>query len=197
MGMPSNAQIEQLMQKFFPTCPLCESQKGYSVGWAKNTVECKECHAKWFSDDFEKCEDLVKLRLKYPSKDGKGNTLLYKNKSVGFWKNYHQIQQTEKEIRELETTPEKIEKIEEMRCPLCGKLMLNSVVTLRIGGWSGKANVVSDLLISPLVTKIGQVQEELLPVIIYYCIKCGKMEFIATHATRQRLLKERYSISLE
>ena len=188
--MSSNEQIEAMMLRFFPTCPLCGANKGYYIPFAKNSVECKDCHARWISDDFEKCDDLVKLRLKNPSKGGKGNTLLYKDKPVEFWRNYHQIEQTEKEIRELENPPEKIEKIEEMRCPVCDSLMACSSVTFRVGGWSGKANVASELLVSPLLTKVGQVQEKLLPVLVYFCVKCGKMELIATQKTRQMLLED-------
>jgi hypothetical protein len=188
--MSSNEQIEALMLRFFPVCPLCGANKGYYVPFAKNSIECKACHARWISDDFEKCDDLVKLRLKNPSNGGKGNTLLYKDKPVDFWRNYHQIEQTEKEIRELENPPEKIEKIEEMRCPVCDSLMECSSITFRVGGWSGKANVASDLFVSPLLTKVGQVQEKLLPVLVYFCVKCGKMEFIATQKTRGMLLRD-------
>ncbi len=187
--MSINEQIEALMLKYFPNCPLCGADKGYFIPFAKNSVECKECHARWTSDDFEDCQDLVHLRLKHPSKGGKGSALLYQDKSVEFWKRCLQIEQSEKEKKELRTLS-KFEKIEEMRCPLCDTLMLRSMVDLRVGGWSGKTNVASDLLVSPLVTKVGQVQEKLLPVMVYFCVKCGKIELIATYTTLRNLLED-------
>jgi len=186
--MASNEQIEALMLRYFPNCPLCGADKGYYIPFAKNSVECKECHARWISNDFEGCEDLIKLRLKNPSKGGKGNTFLNVEKPIDFWENGRQIEQLENEKRALLHPPEKIEKIEEMRCPLCGTLMLSSTITFRVGGWSGKTSVASDILLSPLVTKIGQVQEKLLPLLVYFCVKCGKMDFLATQTTRQILL---------
>lgn len=188
-NVSNNQQIEALMLRCFPTCPPCGADKGYYIPFAKNSVECKECHARWTSDDFEDCQDLVHLRLKHPSKGGKGSALLYQEKSIEFWKSCHQIEQTEKEKKELRSLS-KFKKIEEMRCPLCNTLMLSSIVTFRVGGWSGKANVASDLLVSPLVTKIGQVQEQLLPIVVYFCVKCGKIELVGTYSALKNLLED-------
>jgi hypothetical protein len=65
-------------------------------------------------------------------------------------------------------------KLQVLKCPLCDSKMLHSKMNLRAGGWEGMARAL------PL--------EELLPVIIYVCPKCGKLEFIAQEKTKQKII---------
>lgn len=59
--------------------------------------------------------------------------------------------------------------------------MLHSEVKLRTGGWSGLMQLVP-------FGSWGEVEEELLPVMIYLCPKCGKLEFMALEKTRQKII---------
>lgn len=62
--MVSKEDVEALMLKYFPKCPLCSADKGYEVsGFLKQYVQCRSCGAKWESPDFVKCEELEKLVL--------------------------------------------------------------------------------------------------------------------------------------
>jgi hypothetical protein len=63
-------------------------------------------------------------------------------------------------------------KIRVLRCPLCNSKMLHSEIKLRIGGWSGIMQAL------PLGS-LGELGEKLLPVVLYFCPKCGKLEFMA------------------
>jgi hypothetical protein len=67
------------------------------------------------------------------------------------------------------------------RCPLCGSRMLHSEVKLRIGGWSGALHGL------PL-GDLGELSEELLPVEMYVCVRCGKMELMALKETKDRII---------
>jgi hypothetical protein len=79
-------EVEALMLKHFPQCPLCGADKGYEVsGWAKSYVQCRLCGAKWESTDFISCKELKELQLWDPSSDGKGTQLTRKKYSVKFW----------------------------------------------------------------------------------------------------------------
>jgi hypothetical protein len=62
-------------------------------------------------------------------------------------------------------------------CPTCSSDMYPAKVTLRVGGWTGLWKLVP-------FGGLGEFGEELLPVIIYTCSKCGKMEFFAEKKTK-------------
>jgi len=70
------------------------------------------------------------------------------------------------------------------RCPLCQSKMLHSKVKLRTGGWSGLMQLLP-------FGELGELGEELLPVEVYVCVRCGKIEFMATEKTRQRIIERR------
>ena len=76
-------------------------------------------------------------------------------------------------------------KIGVLRCPLCSSKMLHSKINLRTGGWEG---ITKGLPFG--FGEIGEIGEELLPVIIYVCLKCGKLEFMAQERTKQRIIFE-------
>ena len=74
-------------------------------------------------------------------------------------------------------------KINVERCPKCDSKMHYAIVNLRVGGWEGVFNVLP-------VGALGTIQEELLPVKVYVCSKCGKMEFYALEKTKQKIINE-------
>ena len=63
--------------------------------------------------------------------------------------------------------------------------MLHSKLNLGAGGWDG---ITKGLPFG--IGEIGEIGEELLPVIIYVCTKCGKLEFMAQERTKQRIIFE-------
>lgn len=91
--MVSKEQVEELMLKSFPKCPLCGANKGYEVsGISKNFVQCRSCGAKWASRDFIKCKELKELIFWEPSYDGKGASLKFKSFSVKFWQDKEAVE---------------------------------------------------------------------------------------------------------
>ena len=72
-----------------------------------------------------------------------------------------------------------------LRCPLCDSKMLHSKRNLRVGGWEGWTKVLD-----PAIDLMGEVSEELLPVIMYVCTKCGKLEFMAQEGTKQKIIND-------
>jgi hypothetical protein len=69
------------------------------------------------------------------------------------------------------------------RCPLCNLKMRHARMSLRVGGWEG---VWKGLPLG--IGELGEIQEELLPVVVYVCPKCGKLEFVAEEKTRQKII---------
>lgn len=87
--MVSEREVEKSMLEIFPTCPICESNRGYDVsGFLKNYVQCRNCKTKWVSAELGAGKKVEFLKLWEPSKDGQGNELYNKKKSVKFWRNY-------------------------------------------------------------------------------------------------------------
>jgi hypothetical protein len=72
-------------------------------------------------------------------------------------------------------------KIRFLRCPLCDSKMLHSEVKLRTGGWSGLMQLIP-------FGSWGEVGEELIPVVLHVCPKCGKLEFTAPEKTKQNII---------
>lgn len=69
----------------------------------------------------------------------------------------------------------------ERKCPLCGSEMYHARLSFRIGGWEGFMRGL------PLgMGEIGQDLEELLPMVVYVCSKCGKSEFFADEKAIRR-----------
>jgi hypothetical protein len=62
--------------------------------------------------------------------------------------------------------------------------MIHSEVKLRTGGWSGLMQLLP-------FGSWGELGEELLPVEVYVCVRCGKIEFMAPEKTRQRIIERR------
>ena len=61
--------------------------------------------------------------------------------------------------------------------------MLNTKMNLRAGGWEGFTKGL------PFgIGEFGEISEELLPVIVYVCPKCGKLEFMAQEKTKQKII---------
>jgi hypothetical protein len=94
--MVTTEEVESMMLKCFPRCPLCNADKGYEVsGLTKSYVQCRSCGAKWFSADFVKCKELKQLQLWEPSYDGKGGSLKHKKYPVSFWQDSETIKTAE------------------------------------------------------------------------------------------------------
>jgi hypothetical protein len=70
-----------------------------------------------------------------------------------------------------------------LRCSLCEKKMQFTKINLRVGGWSGILKSIH-----PAINTMGEISEELLPVIIYVCPKCGKLEFRAQEKAKERII---------
>lgn len=70
-----------------------------------------------------------------------------------------------------------------LRCPLCDSKMRHAKMNLRVGGWEG---VTKGLPLG--IGEFGEIQEELLPVVIYVCPNCGKLELIAQEKTKQKIM---------
>jgi hypothetical protein len=70
-----------------------------------------------------------------------------------------------------------------LSCPLCDSKMIHNEVKLRIGGWAGLAQLFP-------FGSLGEVGEDVLPVILYVCPKCGKLEFMAKQKTIQKVINE-------
>ena len=68
-----------------------------------------------------------------------------------------------------------------LRCPLCDSKMLNTKANLRVGGWTGLMQLVP-------FGSLGELGEELLPVTLHVCPKCGKLEFMAQEKTKQTII---------
>lgn len=66
-------------------------------------------------------------------------------------------------------------------CSLCDTQMVSAKASLRIGGWTGLMKLVP-------FGSLGEIGEEKLPVILHVCPKCGKLEFIAQKATKQKII---------
>ena len=105
--MVSKEEVEELMLKYFPKCPLCGASEGYEVsGVFKNYVQCRACGAKWWSNDFVKCKELKQLKLWEPAYDGTGAALKFKTFSVKFWQDKEAI---EKAIADAEAKTKAID----------------------------------------------------------------------------------------
>lgn len=101
MKIVSKEQVEEFMAKYFPSCPLCDSNTGWNVsGIQKNYVQCRSCGARWMSGDFIRCKELKELTLWDPSEDGKGSNLKFKKHPIAFWQNLD-IKKLEAEKAEL------------------------------------------------------------------------------------------------
>jgi uncharacterized C2H2 Zn-finger protein len=70
-----------------------------------------------------------------------------------------------------------------LRCPQCDQKMVYNQVSLRVGGWSGALKGLH-----PALDMMGELGEELIPVLLYVCPKCGKLEFRAQAKAKERLI---------
>jgi hypothetical protein len=70
-----------------------------------------------------------------------------------------------------------------LRCSSCDQKMVFNKINLRVGGWSGALKGLH-----PAIDAMGEMGEELLPVIIYVCPKCGKLEFRAQEKAKERII---------
>jgi hypothetical protein len=70
-----------------------------------------------------------------------------------------------------------------LRCSSCDQKMVFREINLRIGGWSGALKGIN-----PALDTIGELGEQLLPVILYICPKCGKLEFKAQEKAKEKII---------
>ncbi len=68
-----------------------------------------------------------------------------------------------------------------LSCPLCETRMLSTKASLRIGGWTGLMKLVP-------FGGLGELGEEVLPVTLHVCPKCGKLELMAQEKTKQKII---------
>lgn len=76
--MPSVSEKVELMQKYFPKCPICGSEKGYRPSVFYPNVQCRLCKAEWLLH-----EDGLELKGA-PEKEF-DRRLLNKKKTFQFW----------------------------------------------------------------------------------------------------------------
>jgi len=69
----------------------------------------------------------------------------------------------------------------EKKCPSCASEMYHTRLSFRIGGWEG---FMKGLPFE--IGKLGEATEELLPMVVYVCSKCGKLEFFAEEKAIKR-----------
>jgi hypothetical protein len=87
--------------------------------------------------------------------------------------------------KETAKIPDKNSATEVVRCQTCNVKMRPARTSLRIGGYKGVWRLLP--VIGDSIGELGEIQEELLPVTIYLCPKCGRMEFIAEKKAKQEL----------
>lgn len=78
-------------------------------------------------------------------------------------------------------TDEKQSKI--LRCSECDQKMVFNQVNLRVGDWSGALKGLH-----PAIDAMGEIGEELLPVLLSVYPKCGKLEFRAQEKAKERII---------
>jgi len=89
--MVEKEKVAELMRREFAKCPVCKLDADYEIsGVRKDYVQCTSCKAKWQSDDFKKGEELSKLKLHEPARNGIGTYLLHMYLPTEFWKNFNQ-----------------------------------------------------------------------------------------------------------
>lgn len=93
--MPYETEKVKLMHKYFPKCPICESERGYELSTFYPNVKCKSCKAEWllFEDG---------MKLKWQSEEGWDKELLNKKHSFQFWKT---LKKPEEKLVEEEYSP--------------------------------------------------------------------------------------------
>lgn len=79
---------------------------------------------------------------------------------------------------------EAVEIIEILKCPLCGSEMNCNEVKLRMVGSQGLTEILS---ISSFYDVSGEI---ILPLLLYVCTNCGKIEFMAKGRKTQKILKK-------
>ena len=72
------------------------------------------------------------------------------------------------------------------KCSLCGSQLRYTKVDLRTGGWEG----LTKLMLGHNLGDIGEYSEKKLPVIVYVCSKCNKLEFFADQKAKKRFWAE-------
>ena len=70
----------------------------------------------------------------------------------------------------------------EKKCLLCDSNMYYSKMDLRVGGWEGFTKAV----LGHSLGQIGEMSEKKLPVIVYVCSNCNKLEFFADEKAKKR-----------
>ena len=84
------------MSRYFPLCPICSSQIGYTnnVFRGEEVVKCKACGSEWGSRQLDSDEPLLIL-WKAPT-DSRYTELLGQAKSVNFWKKQISVMRKER-----------------------------------------------------------------------------------------------------
>lgn len=77
--MPTVSEKVELMQKHFPTCPICGSERGYTLSAFYPNVQCRSCKAEWLLFDYG-------VELKGISKEGWDRGMLNKKYDFQFWR---------------------------------------------------------------------------------------------------------------
>ena len=72
--------------------------------------------------------------------------------------------------------------VEVLKCPNCTLEMTSTKINLRVGGWRGLNQLLP-------FGNLGELGEELLPVTLFMCPKCGKLELMANKGTRAFIME--------
>jgi hypothetical protein len=70
----------------------------------------------------------------------------------------------------------------EKKCLLCGSEMYCAKIDLRVGGWEGFTKAV----LGPGLGEIGEMSEKKLPVIVYVCSNCNKLDFFVEEKAKKK-----------
>jgi hypothetical protein len=82
-------------------------------------------------------------------------------------------------LKDEKSDADKTKKAPAVTCPSCNVEMCQAKTKIRIDGWEGLPQKVDG-------GDLGKLREESLPVMVYLCKKCGRMEFVALEETKQR-----------
>lgn len=78
------------MERYFPNCPICKSTDGYiAEGTFIKTVTCKNCGAKFQSQEFKNLKPMTEMQLWDTPRDGRFSDLRLKMKPIEFWTQFN------------------------------------------------------------------------------------------------------------
>ena len=188
--MFSKEDVEKLMLKYFPFCPLCKSEKGYDVsGFHKDFVQCKSCGAQWKSSDFIECLVLRNLILWQPAHDGTGASLAKRKveRSIDFWKDPEKVKKELEESKEKPIAPRTlaIGGLFEMEDEEVQSIMKVFLRMSDVGSYPSLADLVHTLGNPEQARVIGLLQT----IVCQNCVLIGQNELLHRLLSKQNTAK--------